>query len=194
MLREKGEMGRMVEAFKKTMLTESFPTFILTAFVALAGTFSAIRLFQIALARKKIALHTAKVMEIYFHKVDKIPVIVESIRKYAPESEIYAELINLHRKAIVTNAFSVYDILETDARISAKFRFLMRISVKIPEISRDGNFLYARSLWIFYESAGKDELFFLNEAIRDYEHLRKTRARTFFAALFPIREILPIRP
>lgn len=176
------------------MLTESFPTLVFTALAALAGTFTAIRLFQIALARKKIALHTAKVMEIYFHKVDKIPVIVESIRKYAPESEIYAELINLHRKAIVTNAFSVYDILETDARISGKFRFLMRISVKIPEISRDGNFLYARSLWMFYESASKDELSLLEGEIQNYEHLRKTRGRTFFAALFPVREILSIRP
>lgn len=143
--------------------------------------------------RKSIERRSHAVIDSFFHKVDKIPVIVETIRKYAPQDEIYAELVKLHRAAIIANVSSVYDILENDARISSKFRFLMHLSIRIREISHDGNFLYARSIWMFHENSAKEELDKMDEEIRKYENLRKSRALTIFGILLPAKEIHPVK-
>lgn len=138
------------------------------------------RAYALSALKKRITGRSQAVIDAFFHKVDKIPVIVETIRKYAPQDEIYAELVKLHRSAIIANVSSVYDILENDARISAKFRFLMKLSVRIREISHDGNFLYARSIWMFHENSAKEELDKMDADIRKYENLRKSRALTLF--------------
>lgn len=143
--------------------------------------------------RKSIEKRSHAVIDSFFHKVDKIPVIVETIRKYAPQDEIYAELVKLHRAAIIANVDSVYDILENDARISSKFRFLMHLSIRIREISHDGNFLYARSIWMYHENSAKEELDKMDEEIREYENLRKSRALTIFGILLPAKEIHPVK-
>ncbi|MFB0965088.1 MAG: hypothetical protein QMC36_05385 [Patescibacteria group bacterium] len=143
--------------------------------------------------RKSIEKRSRTVIDSFFHKVDKIPVIVETIRKYAPQDEIYAELVKLHRTAIIANVSSVYDILENDARISSKFRFLMHLSVRIREISHDGNFLYARSIWMYHENSAKEELDKMDDEIRKYENLRKSRAYTLFGILIPAKEIHPVK-
>lgn len=139
-----------------------------------------IRAVALARLRSRIEKSSKALLDVFFHKVDKIPVIVETIRRHAPKDEIYAELVKLHRSAIVTNVDSVYDILENDARISSKFRFLMSLSVRIRGISHDGNFLYARSIWMHYEGVAKNEFDMMNEDIREYENLRKSRALTLF--------------
>lgn len=143
--------------------------------------------------RKSIEKRSHAVIDSFFHKVDKIPVIVETIRKYAPQDEIYAELVKLHRAAIIANVSSVYDILENDARISSKFRFLMHLSIRIREISHDGNFLYARSIWMYHENTAKEELDKMDEEIRKYESLRKSRAYTLFGIFLPAKEIHPVK-
>lgn len=143
--------------------------------------------------KRQIVRLSNEVIALYFHKVDKIPVIIESIRKYVPDSEIYEDILDLHRSAIISSVISVYDVLESDARISAKFRFLMKLSVQIPAIVRDGNFLYTRSLWMFYETASKNTRMSLDQEIRKYELLRHERVKTIFGLLFPIPEILPIK-
>ena len=138
------------------------------------------RAYALSALKKRVKGRSHAVIDAFFHKVDKIPVIVETIRKYAPQDEIYAELVKLHRSAIIANVSSVYDILENDARISSKFRFLMKLSVRIREISHDGNFLYARSIWMFHENSAKEELDKMDADIREYENLRKSRALTLF--------------
>lgn len=149
--------------------------------------------FRLAELRKKIEARGEKIIDTFFHKVDKIPVIVETVRKYAPREENYASLVSIHRKAILTNVSSVYDVLENDVRISSEFRFLMKLSMKIRGISRDGNFLYARSLWMYHENVVRTELERMDDEIRQYETLRKTRAFTIFGVLIPAPEILPVK-
>lgn len=150
--------------------------------------------FRLEELRRKIGARGEKVIDTFFQKVDKIPVIVETIRKHAPRNENYSELVKIHRKAILTNVGSVYDVLENDVRISQEFRFLMRLSMKIREINRDGNFLYARSLWMYHENVVRSELERMDEEIRQYENLRKSRAFTLFGVFIPAKEILPVSP
>lgn len=151
------------------------------------------RAYALSSLHKRIGRRSNAVIDAFFHKVDKIPVIVETIRKYAPQDEIYAELVKLHRSAIIANVSSVYDILENDARISAKFRFLMQLSVRIREIARDGNFLYARSIWMYHENFAKEELEKMDDDIREYERLRKSRAFTLFGVFLPAKEIHSVK-
>ncbi len=175
------------------MPTESFSPLAVATFAFLPFVLAtAHRAHALSKLRGRIERRSNAVIDAFFHKVDKIPVIVETIRKYAPKDEIYAELVKLHRSAIIANVTSVYDILEIDARISAKFRFLMQLSVRIREISRDGNFLYARSIWMYHENFAKEEIEKMDEEIRDYERLRKSRAFTVFGVLLPAKEILPV--
>lgn len=175
------------------MPTESFSPGVIASFIFLPFILAtAHRAYTLSNLRKRIDRRSNAVIDAFFRKVDKIPVIVETIRKYAPKDEIYAELVKLHRSAIIANVSSVYDILENDARISAKFRFLMQLSVRIREIARDGNFLYARSIWMYHENFAKEELGKMNDDIHEYERLRKSRALTIFGVLLPAKEILSI--
>lgn len=151
------------------------------------------RAYRLSVLKSRIGARSNAVIDAFFHKVDKIPAIVETVRRYSPASEIYGEFVALHKAAIVSNVASVYDILETDARISGKFRFLMKLSVRIREISRDGNFLYARSLWMYYENVVREELEKMAEDIREYERLRRGRAFTVFGLFIPAKEILPVK-
>lgn len=166
---------------------------LLAALLAPFAIATIVRTMTLSRLRDRIEKRSQAVIDAFFHKVDKIPIIVETVRKYAPQDEIYSELVKLHRTAIIANVDSVYDILENDARISAKFRFLMRLSVRIREISHDGNFLYARSIWMYHENVAKGELEQMDEDIRRYETLRKSRALTLFGVFVPAKEIHPVK-
>ncbi len=148
--------------------------------------------YRAATVRRKISELSKRYLATYFEKVDKIPVVVESIRSHAREDAIYEDVLALHRAAIISNSTSAYDVLENDARISREFRFLMKLSVRIPEIARDGNFIYARSLWIFHESNARRLLAELDDAIRAYESIRKSRGKTVFGLLIPMKRMFPL--
>lgn len=171
----------------------SDPSAVLAVILACFAFATAQRAYALSKLRNRIEKSSHAVIDSFFHKVDKIPVIVETIRKYAPQDEIYSELVKLHRAAIIANVVSVYDILETDARISSKFRFLMHLSIRIREISHDGNFLYARSIWMYHENVAKEELDKMEEDIRKYESLRKSRAVTLFGIFLPAKEIHSVK-
>lgn len=169
------------------------PTLAFLAVVAAFAVATAVRMLRIANAKRRINALSVQFIDTYFHKVDKIPIIVESIRNHADNPDIYSDVVELHRAAIVSSSHSIYDVAENDLRISREFRFLMRLSMKIPAISRDGDFLYARNLWMFHESQSKKLVDELDREIRAYESLRRSRGSTFFGLFVPVKELFPLR-
>lgn len=126
----------------------------------------------------RIASDEERVIARYRDKINKIPALVEIMRKYTAYDDIFLEIIHLHKIATISNVTSIYDLLESNSRIHREFLFLMRVSMKISDLHRDGNFLYIRDFIMFYENALTKEIESVNLDIVHYNRLRSTRKYT----------------
>lgn len=133
---------------------------------------------QIVLLQRTIRRTEQKIITLHKEKIDKIPAFVEIMSKHTAYKDIFLELIALHRIAIISNVSSIYDILESGSRIHREFLFLMKVSTKIRDLNRDGNFLYVRDFIIFYENTIAKELLFLNRDIEQYNSLIRKKDLT----------------
>lgn len=147
--------------------------------------FFAVRIF---LLQKKIQERERVIIGLYKEKIDKIPAFIEIMRKYTPYNDIFLELTHLHKIAIISNVTSIYDLLEGNSRIHREFLFLMKVSAKVRDLHRDGNFLYIRDFIIFYESGITKELLFLNRDMERYNSLLQKKNFTLIGLLFPWRK------
>lgn len=66
------------------------------------------------------------------------------LQKHSVVLADYTELRDLHRKAIISPATTIFDLLEFNGHISERFGFLMRLALKVKDASRDGNFITIR--------------------------------------------------
>jgi len=148
--------------------------------------------FRLRILRDRIRRREGKIIELYREKTDKIPALVEIMRKHTAFDDIFIELIHLHKIAIISNVTSVYDLLESNDRIHREFLFLMKVSMKISGLHKDGNFLYVRDFIMFYESNITKEIRSLNLDIERYNALRSKKNLTIVGILFPFRERLQI--
>ncbi len=84
----------------------------------------------------------------------------------------------------------MYDILENNGRIHREFLFLMKVSVRLRDMQKNGNFLYIRDFIIFYENTITRELLFLNSDIKKYSDLLQKKDLTIVGLLFPFKKLL----
>lgn len=112
--------------------------------------------------------------------------------KHTIYKDIFLEIIQLHKVAIVSNISSIYDILENNSRIHREFLFLMKVSVRMNDLNKDGNFLYIRDFIIFYENTISKELLFLNSDIEKYNDTLRKKDLTIIGLLFPFRNRIRI--
>lgn len=84
----------------------------------------------------------------------------------------------------------MYDILENNGRIHREFLFLMKVSVRLRDMQKNGNFLYIRDFIIFYENTIARELLFLNSDIKKYSDLLQKKDLTIVGLLFPFKKLL----
>ena len=134
-----------------------------------------------------------KILSEYFSRIDKIPALVEVIRQYVSEDEIYQDIVKLHRNAIISDTKQIYDMLEMNARISSAFNFLMRLSIRVKPLAINGNFLYTRDFWIFSEKSMQKDLSDYDKMVASYERLRRLKNQTIFGLLLPVKEYLRVR-
>jgi hypothetical protein len=93
------------------------------------------------------------------------------MKLHTVHGDICTEMIRLHRAAIVSRTESVYDFLELNSRIQREFSFLMKVSAKIQDLHRDGNFLYIRDFLMFYEMNMTRMIESYNRSVTDYNRL-----------------------
>lgn len=149
-------------------------------------------LFQILSLRKTILLREQRIISLYKEKIDKIPAFIEIISKKTIHTDIFLEIIHLHKVAIISNIGSIYDILETNSRIHREFVFLMKVSAHIQDLQKNGNFLYIRDFIMFYENTISKEMLFLNSDIEKYTKLLRKKDLTIVGLFFPFKKYMKI--
>lgn len=145
-------------------------------------------LFQIIFSRRIFLEREKKIISLYREKIDKLPALIEIMSKNTDHKDIFLEAIHLHKIAIISNVVSIYDLLENNSRIHREFLFLMKISVRLPNMHKNGNFLYIRDFIIFYESTIAKELLFLDSDIERYNKLLQKKDFTIIGLLFPFKK------
>ncbi|MDD5376795.1 MAG: hypothetical protein PHH16_01630 [Candidatus Gracilibacteria bacterium] len=157
-------------------------------FVGLVSIAFIVFLSRAILLSKAIQRREQKIISLYKEKIDKIPAFIEIMSKHTAYKDIFLELIHLHKVAIISHVGSIYDLLENNSRIHREFLFLMKVSARIQDLHRNGNFLYIRDFIIFYENTLSKELLFLNSDIECYNRLLQKKNLTIVGLLFPFKK------
>ncbi|MDD2487215.1 MAG: hypothetical protein PHS92_02515 [Candidatus Gracilibacteria bacterium] len=147
--------------------------------------FNLIRIYSISDAIREKEL---EVIELFFGKINKIPSMVEIMKKYVKHQDVFEEIIYLHKLGIIYNIKSVYDLLDLNNRIHKEFIFLMKLSTKIHDIQKDGNFLYIRNYVIFYEKNIEKEIEKMDVLIKKYNSYRRIKNLSVIGLFYPIEE------
>lgn len=140
--------------------------------------------------RNKISLNEIYLIDTFYSKVNKIPALVEIMKKYTNHPDIFEDILYLHKLGIIYNIKSVYDLLELNLRIHKEFQFLMKLSAKIPELHRDWNFLYIRDYVVFYEKKIEKDINSLKKDFEDYNNLIRKKNFSILWFLFYVQEKL----
>ncbi len=163
---------------------------IISVFLGVLILAFAVLFFQIAFMRKTIENREQKIISLYKEKIDKVPAFVEIMSKNTDHKDIFLEVIHLHKIAIISNILSIYDLLENNSRIHREFLFLMKVSVRLRDLNKNGNFLYIRDFIVFYENTISRELLFLNMDIERYNRLLQKKDLTLVGLFFPFKKRL----
>ncbi len=164
---------------------------LLITFLVILGWVSlvcSVFVFQSITIKKEIERREQKIISLYKEKIDKIPAFIETMAKYTSYKDIFLELIQLHKIAIISHIGSIYDILENNSRIHREFLFLMKVSIQMQDLNKNGNFLYIRDFIIFYENTISKELLFLNGDIEKYNDVLRKKDFTIIGLLFPFKK------
>ncbi len=132
------------------------------------------------------------IIELFFGKVNKIPALIEIMKKHVKNSDTFTEIIYLHKLWIIYNIKSIYDLLDLNNRLQKEFSFLMKISAKTPALQRDWNFLHIRNYIMFYESNLKTWIEMYNLKIEKYNRLIWLKNASLLGFLIPIQEKIVI--
>lgn len=158
---------------------------ILASFVILYHIFV---FYKIGKWAKLIKNEENKIITLYFSKFNKIPALIEIMKKYVNYPDVFEELIHLHRLWLISNIGSIYDLLSINSRINKEFIFLMKLSTKIQDIHKDWNFLYIKNYISFYEKDIEKEISEISSKIENYNKLLKIKNYLIIWLLFPISE------
>lgn len=129
-----------------------------------------------------------EIINLFFAKVNKIPALIEIMKKYVNYPDVFEELIHLHKLWLITNISSIYDLLSLNSRINKEFIFLMKLSAKIQDIHKDWNFLYIKNYIQFYEKDIEKEIGEISTKIENYNKLLKIKNYLLIWLLFPFSE------
>ena len=161
---------------------------VLISIVLVILIYIAIIIYFINNTKKRINIKETDTIETFFAKVNKIPALIEIMKKYTNHPDIFEDILYLHKLGIIYNVQSIYDILELNQKIHREFQFLMKLSAKIPELHRDGNFLYIRNYIIFYEKNLEKNIDSINNDFAKYNRLLKIKNLSILGFLLPFQE------
>lgn len=142
----------------------------------------------IELSLKKIKHKELEIIELFIAKINKVPSLIEIMKKYTNHPDIFEDTILIHKYGIIHNIKSVEDLRELNFRLHREFQFLMNLSSKIRELHRDGNFLYIRNYIIFYENNMNKLLKETTVFLDKYNRLVKFKNVSILWLLFPFKE------
>lgn len=140
----------------------------------------------------KIIEMEEKIIDLFFAKINKIPALVELMKKYIKKNDIFEDVIYLHKLGIIYNVDSIYSILNLNLRTYKELQFLIKLSQKVPEINKNWNFLYIKNYISFHEKDIEKEIAMINIEFAKYNKLITLKNITLIWLLFPLEKKLEI--
>lgn len=135
---------------------------------------------------KKMNEIESAIIELYYNKINKLPALIEIMKQHTTHGDICTEMVRLHRATVITRVDSVYDLLELNRRIQREFNFLMKVSAKIKDLHRNGNFLYIRDFLTFYEININKLIVEYNREVARYNTIRSLKNYSILGIFLPI--------
>lgn len=162
--------------------------YIILAIIWILVLYNLIIVLLINYYANRIRAKDKEIIELFFAKINKIPALVEIMKKYTNHPDIFEDTIYIHKLWIIRNIKSVEDLRELNFRLHREFQFLMQLSTKIRELHRDGNFLYIRNYVIFYENSISKLLKEANINLEKYNMIVRYKNLSIIWILIPYKE------
>ncbi len=166
--------------------------YIISAILWALLLYNVILLTLISRQTRIVRSKESSIIEHFYAKVNKIPAMVEIMRKYTKHPNIFDDIIYYHKIWIISNITSIYDILDLNHRIHREFQFLMKLSNKINSLHKDWNFIYIRNYVIFYENTLEKEIAHINEHFYRRNRLISFKNLSIIWFLFPTEKNMVI--
>ncbi len=141
----------------------------------------------IYLSSKRLKNKEAFIIELFFNKLNKFPALIEIMKKYVSNLDIFEEMIYLHKLWIIYNIKSVYDLLDLNNRINKEFNFFIQIASKTNKLYKNWNFTYIRNYIVFYESQIESNIKEYNLEISKYNKLIQLKNTSIIWLFIPIQ-------
>lgn len=129
-----------------------------------------------------------RIIRNFLLKVSKIPALIEVMRPYVIDQKAFATITSLHSDAMIHRYDSIYLLLEQNARIQSEFLFLMKLSMQIPELQKNAQFLYVREFIMDYERKMKADFSDFNREVDKWNIFVAIKNFTIVGFLLPGRQ------
>ena len=162
---------------------------ILIAIIALILVLLVIYIGTYILLTRRIRERESRVIDVFLHKITKIPAVIEVMRPHVVDEHLAFDLMTrLHSEAIIHVYDSIPMLLEHNARINDQYEFLMRLSMAIPALQRDAYFIYIREFVMGYDRTIRSELPTYDALIRQWNLFIAIKNWSVIGYLLPGRD------
>ncbi len=121
-------------------------------------------------------------------KVSKIPALIEVMRRHVADEKAFDTITTLHSTAMIHRYDSIYSLLEQNARIQSEFLFLMKLSMQIPDLQKNEQFLYIREFIMDYERKMKADFVDFNREVNRWNQFVALKNLTVVGLILPGKE------
>ena len=124
-------------------------------------------------------------LAIFLQKISKVPALIEVMRPYVIKKEAFDPIIRVHTETLIESSDSLYDILSHNANLQNEFLFLMKLSVRIPELQKHEYFLYIRDFMVEYERSMRTRFSVMNTLICQWNQFVRIKNSTIIGYMLP---------
>lgn len=149
------------------------------------GILILIYFFTFSILNKKVKKVESKIIGTFIAKVSKIPGLIEVMRPNIVDVTAFETITKLHTVAMIRKYETIYVLLEHNARIQSEFMFLMKLSVQIPELQKNGQFIYIREFVMKYEKYIKDNFADYNNSVEKWNKFIFIKNCTIIGLVLP---------
>lgn len=126
-----------------------------------------------------------KIIGIFLLKASKIPGLIEVMRPFVADENIFENLKNIHSAVMIRDFESIYILLEHNARIHEQFAFLMKLGAQIPTLLTNSQFIYIRDFIMQYEKDMKADFAEYNAAATAWNTFVTVKNATIIGLILP---------
>ncbi|HRI36708.1 MAG TPA: hypothetical protein PK765_06725 [bacterium] len=146
-------------------------------------------IFKIRAITGDLHRESRRIVDIFHERADKIPALIESIRRYDAAPHAFDAIMPVYERAVLSRTTEVYQLLGLDRELSRELSFLLRFALHVDGLGRDGHFIAVRDFLVYYERAMTERLREYNKAVRFHNRLVRLKNFTVLGLFVPIRDL-----